>query len=88
MNNKVNLTGWANHETELVNAWIKNDIAFSHYLTSIVSNNQSASSKAFSLERMMRELLDDDDFQEQVKTDLHCAAINNIKWEEIIQHNI
>jgi hypothetical protein len=87
MNNKLDHTGWTNYETMLANLWINNDLALYNYLKSLLREDKSIYSKAANLAEMMDELLEDNVLNVTLASDLLRAAIDRIRWEEIIRYN-
>ena len=87
MNDKTKYNGWTNYETWLANLWINNDLALCNHLKYLVRSSRSISGKASELAEMMQELLEDNTFNVSLASDLLRAAMDRIRWSEIIQHN-
>ncbi len=80
--------GWSNRETWLADQWIKRDVAISNYFKDLIRKRMSVYKKARDLEEMMSELLEISGFRIDLNLALLDAAIDRIKWVEIIQNNL
>ncbi len=80
--------GWSNRETWLADQWIKQDVAISNYFKDLIRKHMSVYKKARDLQEMMSELLEVSGFRIDLNLALLEAAIDRIKWVEIIQNNL
>jgi hypothetical protein len=87
MNEKTTYNGWSNYETWLANLWIANDEPIHNLLVYILKKPTTVYAKAVSLAEAMRELLEDETFNVSLGSDLLQAALERVRWVEIVQHN-
>jgi hypothetical protein len=80
--------GWSNRETWLTDQWIKQDVAISNYFKDLIRKRMSVYKKARDLEEMMSELMEISGFRIDLNLALLEAAIDRIKWVEIIKNNL
>ncbi len=79
--------GWTNRETWTMNLWLTNDTAYYDLLEDIVHRPGTNEARAVSLERLLRDMMEDEVQASGMWSDALLMVLTSINWVEIVDNN-